>query len=443
MTRLACYRCGATEDDLDRKRCDCGEPLWFDTDDAAAGFEWPDSTPGARGPGASDSTPSSPVASANPGIWRYRDLLPVDSPGPNAGVLAAAGDTPLVRAPRLDEDAGCRLWLKDERANPTGSFKDRGSAVGAARVASGARVAGADSAWLGTVSHGNMAVSVAANAAGVGASAVVLVPADVAPARLATIAEYDPEILRVAGDYGALYRRTHEVDAPVTFLNSDAPLRVAGQKTTALEICEAFARGAAGVGDAGVGNAGDATSAPDAIVLPVSSGGHASAAWKALRELRRAGLLGDDAPRLYLVQAEACDPIAAAFRAGADAVTPLADPEETVAYSIANPDPPSGTRALAAARATGGAVVSVPDDEILDAKDRLARGAGFAVEPSSATTLAGLRRLTSSGELGADDEVVAVLTGRGFGGARDGEALPDPETVDLAAVRERIESLVA
>jgi len=423
MTRLTCYRCGATETDLDRKRCDCGEPLWFDAADAAAGFEWPDSTPSSR----------AVASSADPGIWRYRDLLPVDSPGPNAGVLAAAGDTPLVRAPRLDADAGCRLWLKDERANPTGSFKDRGSAVGGARVASGARVAGADSAWLGTVSHGNMAVSVAATAAGVGASAVVLVPADVAPARLAAIAEYDPEIIRVAGDYGALYRRTHEVDAPVTVLNSDAPLRVAGQKTTALEICEAFARGAAG----------DGTSAPDAIVLPVSSGGHASAAWKALGELRRAGLLGDDAPRLYLVQAEACDPIAAAFRADADEVTPLADPEETVAYSIANPDPPSGTRALAAARATGGAVLSVPDDEILDAKDRLARDAGFAVEPSSATTLAGLRSLSASGELGADDEVVAVLTGRGFGAASDEASLPDPETVDLAAVRERIESLVA
>ncbi|WP_135829699.1 threonine synthase [Halorussus halobius] len=419
MTRLTCYRCGATEADLDRKRCDCGEPLWFDAADAAAGFEWPESTPPADG--------SAPDAPAERGVWRYRDLLPVDSPGPNAGVVAAAGDTPLVRAARLDEDAGCRVWLKDERANPTGSFKDRGSAVGAARVA------GADAAWLGTVSHGNMAVSVAATAAGVGASAVVLVPADVAPARLAAIAEYDPEILRVAGDYGALYRRTHEVDAPVTFLNSDAPLRVAGQKTTALEICEAFVRGAAG----------DGTSAPDAIVLPVSSGGHASGAWKALRELRRADLLGDDAPRLYLVQAGACDPIAAAFRADADEVTPLADPGETVAYSIANPDPPSGTRALAAARATGGAVVSVPDDEILDARSRLARDAGFAVEPSSATTLAGLRRLSASGELGAEEEVVAVLTGRGFGAASDGASPPDPETVDLAAVRDRIESLVA
>jgi threonine synthase len=437
MSELVCYRCNATAEFPDRKRCECGEPLWFDTEQSAAEFSWPDSEAGT-------------------GIWRYADLLPMGPRGrspadatdraePTAGVGAAAGATPLVRAETLDESAGCRVWLKDESENPTGSFKDRGSAVGAAWAAE------ADREWLGTVSHGNMAISVAANAAGIGGpggedgpSALVLVPDDISDERLAAIAQYDPEVLRVAGDYGRLYYETLAADSPVEFVNSDTPLRVAGQKTTALEICEAFAfasetRDSAGrapdtAGPPGVSNA------PDAIVLPVSSGGHASATWKALRELRAAGLLADDAlPRLYFVQAAACDPIAGAYREDVEEVTATEQTDSTVAYSIANADPPSGTRALAAARGTGGAVLSVPDDEILTAKSDLARDAGFCVEPACATALAGIRRLSETGELAADDEVVAVLTGTGF---RELDAGGEkPESVELADLPERLREL--
>jgi threonine synthase len=422
---LTCYRCGATAAFPDRKRCECGEPLWFDTEESASRFSWPDA----------DS--HSPGRDAGPGVWRYADLLPVSSRG---GVSSAAGATPLVRAENLDESAGCRLWLKDESENPTGSFKDRGSAVGAAWAAEAGRE------WLGTVSHGNMAMSVAANAAGIagvpgdsgrkkdgdGLHALVLVPEDISGERLAAIAKYNPEVLRVSGDYGRLYYETLAADSPVEFVNSDTPLRVAGQKTTALEICEAFASGS--------GVRGAASRAPDAIVLPVSSGGHASATWKALRELRAADLLdADDLPRLYFVQAAACDPIAEAYREGAEKVTKIDQTESTVAYSIANADPPSGTRALAAARATGGAVLSVPDDEILDAKADLARKAGFCVEPASATALAGIRRLSDSGELDADDEVVAVLTGTGFRELdADGEK---PEAVELADLPDHLRAL--
>jgi len=425
MSDLICYRCDATAEFPDRKRCECGEPLWFDTEQSAAEFSWPDSEAGT-------------------GVWRYADLLPVgsrarspadatDRAEPTAGVGAAAGATPLVRAETLDESAGCRVWLKDESENPTGSFKDRGSAVGAAWAAGG------DREWLGTVSHGNMAISVAANAAGIGGpggedgpSALVLVPDDISDERLAAIAQYDPEVLRVSGDYGRLYYETLAADSPVAFVNSDTPLRVAGQKTTALEICEAFASASETRDSAG--------RAPDAIVLPVSSGGHASATWKALRELRAAGLLADEAlPRLYFVQAAACDPIAEAYREGDEAVTATEQTDSTAAYSIANADPPSGTRALAAARETGGAVLSVPDDEILTAKADLARNAGFCVEPACATALAGIRRLSDSGDLARNDEVVAVLTGTGF---RELDAGGEkPESVVLADLPERLREL--
>ncbi|WP_128478656.1 threonine synthase [Halorussus pelagicus] len=420
---LTCYRCGATARFPERKRCDCGEPLWFDTDAAAESFAWPDS---------------------GIGVWRYADLLPAEIRGrsrASEGVSGTAGATPLVRASGLDADAGCRLWLKDESENPTGSFKDRGSAVGVAWAVAAGRE------WVGTVSHGNMAMSVAANAAGVGGTdaprALVLVPDDISGERLAAIAQYDPALVRIAGDYGRLYRETLDADAPVEFVNSDTPLRVAGQKTTALELCEAFASEARARSERAPG-ASDASDtkfgAPDAVVLPVSSGGHASATWKALRELRTAGLLAErDLPRLYFVQAAACDPIAAAYREGADEVTPAEETSETVAYSIANADPPSGTRALAAACETDGAVLSVPDDEILDAKKTLASEAGFCIEAASATTLAGIRRLSASGELADDDEVVAVLTGTGFRELDAGSATP--ETVALGDLSERLRAL--
>src|SRR6056297_2061044 len=207
MTNLLCYRCGATASFPDRKRCDCGEPLWFDTEEAADEFAWPDSE-----------------AAAEKGVWRYADLLPLDpeSSGIVEGVSAAAGATPLVRASGLDADLRCRLWLKDESENPTGSFKDRGSAVGVAWAANAGRE------WVGTVSHGNMAMSVAATAAGASSGdpdadsphALVLVPDDISGERLAAIAQYDPALVRVAGDYGRLYRETLDADAPVEFVNS-------------------------------------------------------------------------------------------------------------------------------------------------------------------------------------------------------------------------------
>ena len=387
MTELACHACGSTFPIAERKRCVCGEPLWF-----------PEATSFAPSAGAER-------------MWRYADLLPVDPP---SGVGAAAGGTPLLRTERLDDFAGVRVHVKDEGANPTGSFKDRGSAVGVAYAAAAGRER------VGTVSHGNMAMSVAAHAAAHGLACVVLVPDDISAERLANIAQYDPETIRVAGDYGRLYYDALDagVDLGIEFVNSDTPLRLAGQKTVALELHEAFA-----------------PDGPDAIVLPVSSGGLVSACWKALRELDAAGV-ADDLPRLYAVQSAACAPIAEAFERGDDRVTPV-EAGETIAYSIANADPPSGNRALAAIRATGGAALAVPDDETAEAKRRTARDAGLCVEASSAVALAGARRLSERGDLGPDEDVVVVATGNGFK-ERDAADAGKPEVVPLDAVYERL-----
>ncbi|PSP84848.1 threonine synthase [Halobacteriales archaeon QS_1_68_17] len=352
---LRCYECDETYADGSRQRCRCGEPLWF-----------------AVGAAAIDADAD--------GLERYREFLPVE---PRIELGTGVGDTPLYDADGLGAYAGCDLYVKDEGRNPTGSFKDRGSVVGVADAL--ARRAGA----VGTVSHGNMAMSMAATAASAGVDCLVFVPADIPPERLGHISQFGPRLVTVAGDYRRLYEASLSLarDRDVAFVNSDAPARVAGQKTTGMD-----------------------------------------AVWKGALDLRRAGVI-DALPRLYFVQSAACDPIASAFAAGADRVETQAA-GETVAYSIANGDPPSGNRALAAARETGGAVLSVDDDEIRDAAARLATAAGVSAEASAATSLAGVRRLTDGGEIDRDERVVVVVTGTGFKESPLGPA-PDPERVAI------------
>jgi len=370
MDRLVCHDCGTSYSFGTAARCTCGEPLWFETDNEAV--SWPGTDPGS----------ANTAASGHNGLWRYASVLPAAAP---TGLAAAAGGTPLLRTRSLETADGPRIHLKLEGTNPTGSFKDRGTAVGISRV----------DGPVGTVSHGNMALSVAAHAAATDREAVILVAEDTPESRLKMIAQHDPHLFRVRGDYGRLYDDTLEHDLGVTFLNSDSPLRVAGQKTVAYEICEAFR-----------------PEVPDAIVLPVSSGGQASGVWKALRELHSAGLIAD-MPRIYLAQAARCDPIAQAYRRGASQVDPVTD-EPTAAVSINNADPPSGSRALAAVHDADGAVLSIAEETLLAETKRLASEAGISVEPSCAVATAAVQKLSESAELGAGEDVAVVLTGSGY-----------------------------
>ncbi|WP_282352390.1 threonine synthase [Haloferax volcanii] len=396
---LSCYRCGERYDDGARVRCACGEALWVDTDPTA--FSWAD----CRDRG---------------GMWRYEALLPIDRP---EGVARAAGGTPLVRSPGLDDAAGARVFVKDEGENPTGAYKDRGSAVAVPHtVATGGDV-------VGTVSYGNMAISTAAHAASLDRECVVFVPEQTSSVRLELIAQYEPTIVQVAGDYGKLYGDALELSKrlPIDVLVSDVPTRISGYKTALFEIYESLA-----------------PAAPDVIALPASSGGFASGIWLGIRDLKRAGLIAEP-PRLYLIQTATADPLTRAFEAGETEPTPLSPDEtgDTIAHSIGNPDPPSGARALAAVRDTDGAVVSVTDDEIRTAQRRFAVNGGFCVEPASATTLAGVSRLAERGDIAADESVVLVPTGTGFKEMGTGEAEVATETVHRDALRDRLESLLA
>jgi threonine synthase len=178
------------------------------------------------------------------------------------------------------------------------------------------------------------------------------------------------------------------------------------------------------------------------VVLPVSSGGHASGLWKGLREVHAAGLIAE-MPRLYFVQAAAVSPIADAYERGDEAVEAV-ERAETVAYSIGNADPPSGARALRAVRETDGAVLAVDDEAILDAKGAIAERGGLNVESSCATTLAGARELAERGAFGPDEDVVLVQTGTGFTERAVDDVRVEPPTVAMAdldaAMDERLET---
>jgi threonine synthase len=371
--RLVCGLCSAATDDLSLARCpDCGEGLEVDYPDfeaRVAGLDWPP-RPGA---GLAD---------------RYAPLLPVrDRGGPTLG----EGEAPLLRSPRLETELGCgAVYLDYEGANPTGSFKDRGTAVGVSVALSlGARA-------IGAVSTGNMAASVAAYAARARLPAVILVSHTVPVQKLRAVGVYEPLLLQVERDHGELYFDSLELGRAfgILFLNGDHPFRLEGQKTIALDVCARLH-----------------PARPTVVVVPLSSGGNMLAILKGLRELERAGLLAR-VPKVIGVQPAGCAPIWDAYVHDLPRIRRVERPD-TLAGSIRNPFPPSGNRVLAALRGSDADVMTVTDGEMVDAQRRLATEEGLWVQPDSAAAVAALPRLRASRLVGADDLVVCVLTGAG------------------------------
>ncbi len=303
--------------------------------------------------------------------------------------LLSEGGTPLLELQKGAEYAGLdRVLLKDESRNPTGSFKDRGSSVSIQH----AGLSGYQT--VGTVSRGNMAISMAAFAARSGKKCLILVPEHIPPERVAAIATYKPMIIPVSGDYSTLFDVSLQIgkEYGIVFSNSISPMRIEGQKTVAYEICEDLL-----------------WHSPDAVVLPVSSGGNLSAVWKGFFELENMRAISK-IPRIYGVQAAACAPIARAFDKGLKKVEPVIA-GATLAFSIANANPPSGDRALHLVRNTNGGMVSVSDEEISEAKEVLAEEEGINLEAAGAASLAALRKLASISEVRSTEDAVIIGTG--------------------------------
>ncbi len=372
-TWLACVACGATFAPFDaiRYTCDdCDGLLEVRYD------EHPDWSDFAASP-------------TDRGVWRYADALPFDE-----GVSLPEGATPLHHVPRIREDAGVnRLRVKHEGMNPTGSFKDRGMTVGV-RVA---QAVGVDR--LACASTGNTSAALAAYGARAGLETLVLLPqGKVAAGKIAQASLHDAQIVELDGNFDDCLDVVQELAGrgEAYLLNSLNPFRLEGQKTIGFEILERFYA--------------DHGTYPDRIVLPVGNAGNTSALYKAFRELVSAGAMEpEEVPSLTGVQAAGAAPLVEAVTEGNDEIRRWPD-VETRATAIRIGNPVNAPKALPGVRETGGTAVAVEDNAITDAQRALARE-GVGVEPASAASVAGLKKLRDHGEIDADEDVVCLTTG--------------------------------
>ncbi len=377
FTGLACRHCGAETETGPRFVCDrCFGPLapTYDYDGAAKGLT------------------RDRLAAQPPTIWRYAELLPVERP-PVGGL--AVGCSPLVPAPRLAERLGLRrVWVKDDSRNPTLSFKDRPVAIAAARAA--------DFGFhtLACPSTGNLSAAVAAAAAVAGMRAVVLVPADLEQAKVAQAAALGASVVRVDGSYDAVNRLcvelTDELDGWAVVNVNLRPFYAEGSKTIAFEIAEQLG-----------------WRAPDAVVAPIASGSMYTRIARGFEELATIGLIEETPVRSIGAQAAGCAPVATAYAVGTDQILPV-EASSTIVKSLAIGTPADGAAALGLARASGGSIEAVDDPAVIAAVRLLAETEGILTETAGGVSVGALRQAVESGVVGADDEVVVVVSGNGL-----------------------------
>ena len=323
------------------------------------------------------------------GVWRYSSALPFGK-----GVTLPEGNTPLHEVPRLEGEIGIdRLRVKHEGMNPTGSFKDRGMTVGV-RVA---QAVGVDR--LACASTGNTSAALSAYGSRAGLQVLVLLPeGKVAAGKIAQASLHGARILEVDGNFDRCLDIVQDLAdrGEAYLLNSLNPFRLEGQKTIGLEIMEQF--------DAEEGGF------PDRIVLPVGNAGNTAALYKAFRELEATGAIDEsEVPKLTGVQAEGSAPMVEAIEEGWDHIERW-DDVETKATAIRIGNPVNAPKALPGIRETDGTAVAVSDAEITDAQRTLAEE-GVGVEPASAASIAGLRKLREQGVVEDDERVVCLTTG--------------------------------
>ncbi len=323
------------------------------------------------------------------GVWRYAPALPFDE-----GVTLPEGDTPLHDVPRLEDEIGLdRLRVKHEGMNPTGSFKDRGMTVGV-RVA---QSVGVDR--LACASTGNTSAALAAYGARAGIETLVLLPrGKVAAGKVAQASLHGARILEVDGNFDTCLDIVQDLarQGEVYLLNSLNPFRLEGQKTIGLEILEQFRH--------------EEGAYPDRVVLPVGNAGNTAALYKCFRELLESGALApDEVPALTGVQAAGAAPMVEAIEEGNEQ-TRRWEEVETRATAIRIGNPVNAPKALPGIRETGGTAVAVSETEITRAQRDLA-GEGVGVEPASACSVAGVRKLRERGVVDGDEQVVCLTTG--------------------------------
>ena len=385
-TNLKCRECGS-EYELDPIYvCErCFGPLEVAYDNSALGQDIPELRRRIQG--------------GPQNLWRYSDFLPLPDgpPGPSgrnsSRVGLAAGCTPLIRADRLAERLGLgEVWVKNDAANPTHSFKDRVVSVAAAR----ARAFGFE--VLACASTGNLANSVAANAAALGMESYVFIPSNLEEQKILATGVYGTNLVKVRGNYDDVNRLCMELSGERNwaFVNVNLrPYYAEGSKTIAYEIGEQLG-----------------WRTPDRIVSPVASGSLFTKIGKGFADWLELGLLEGELPTMNGAQAAGCSPVATAWAEGRDFCQPVKP--NTIAKSLAIGNPADGPYALELAKSSGGSIDSVTDDEIRTGIRLLAETTGVFTETAGGVTVATLAKLAARGDIGRDESVVAVITGDGL-----------------------------
>ena len=325
-------------------------------------------------------------------MWRYRELLPIDNE-PTVGTQV--GFTPLVKADRLAKLLGIReLWIKNDTVNyPTLSFKDRVVSVALSR----ARELGFQ--IVACASTGNLANSVAANAAAAGLKSYVLIPSDLEQGKVLGSLIYGTQVIGINGAYDQVNRLCSEIAGKYGwgFVNVNLrPYYAEGSKTMGFEICEQLG-----------------WRIPQHTVVPMASGSLLTKIHKAYKEFSQLGIVSDSKFKIHGTQATGCAPISHALKRGTDIVKPVPKPD-TIVKSLAIGTPADGYYAIHSMRQTGGSAEDVTDEEVVEGIRMLAEYAGIFAETAGGVTVAGAKKLIQSGHIGADDSAVLCITGHGL-----------------------------
>jgi threonine synthase len=326
------------------------------------------------------------------GMWRYRPFLPLlpdEEP-----ITLGEGDTPLLRIDRIGSGLGVPdLWVKDEGVNPTGSFKARGLSAAVTRAVA----AGAERFVLPTA--GNAGVAAAAYGARAGKPVRVYAPQTTPRTIVSQIAAFGADLVLLEGhigDCGRASRQYAEETGAFDLSTLREPYRIEGKKTLGLELAMQLG-----------------WTLPRAIVYPTGGGTGLIGMWKAFQELRDAGWVRDELPRMYTVQSTGCAPVVRAFDAGADRCESWKDPW-TIASGLRVPAPLGGALMLRALRESAGGAVAVTDDALARTASEATRETGVDFSPEGGAAVEAVRQLVASGAVSENDRIVVFNTGAGW-----------------------------
>jgi threonine synthase len=394
-TELVCHDCGLRLPLLDTtfKCLGCGQGLDIDYD-----YEL-----------AAERLAEQPVAERELNIWRFEELLPIVDARARARVGRYSGRTPLIHADRLGAELGLRkLYLKDDSTQrPSLSYKDRVVSMAVARLLE------LDKPEIGCVSTGNVGTAVASLASKAGVAAYVFYPSNLERGKARACRALGATVIQLDGNYDEANRACRELAlaSGIQFANITLrPFYAEGAKTMAFEVVEQLD-----------------WVAPDHFVIPAAGGTLSSRVHKGLGEMETVGMAETAATKIHVAQAEGCGPIATAILDGSGKIEPQRP--HTAAHSLAIGAPGDGPLVVDAVMSRGGSAATATDPEIFEALDLLGASEGILTEPAGGTTIAATIKLANQGKLGADDTVVAVISGNGYKTLDEHPDKPWPEMV--------------